>query len=83
MATDKPAHQLTWKDVLAGNRNPENGWHLRYVPSDDSDVIEYSYDDVPTEVNRWQFTLVGAPMGMGVSYSGNGEICCHTLDNGG
>lgn len=61
----KPA----WKDLFAQNREPANGWKLKYVPSDDSEIVEYTYAEIRTEVNRWQYTLVGVPMGVRVSFS--------------
>lgn len=56
-----------WSDLFAGNRDTENGWKLKYILSDESDVVDYSYAEVLTEVNRWRFTLVGVPMGMSAS----------------
>lgn len=58
-----------WSDLFAGNRDAEKGWKLKYIPTDDFDVVEYTYSEVRSEVNRWRFTLVGVPMGMRASYA--------------
>lgn len=58
-----------WFDLFAGNRDSENGWKLKYIPSDESDMVEWSYLEVRTEVNRWRFTLVGVPIGLHATYS--------------
>lgn len=59
----------TWRDVLAGNRYVKNGLKLEYIPSDDSDVIEYTYEEVRSEIWKWQFSLIGAVIGPVVSFS--------------
>lgn len=50
----------SWKDVLVGNRDVKSGMKLEYIPSEDLEVVEYTYDEVRSEIKKWHFSLVGA-----------------------
>lgn len=39
------------------------------MPTNDSEVVEYTYAEVCREVNRWQHTLVRAAMGFNMSFA--------------
>lgn len=36
---------------------------LNYIPSNGSDVLEFSYDEVKTEIKKWRFSLIGVVVG--------------------